>query len=252
MLEPYFQRDGVTLYHGESLGVLSALDVRVQMVLTDPPYSSGGMFRGDRTASTTAKYVSTGTLDARPEYSGDNRDQRGYLAWCSLWLLACYRLAAPGALAAVFTDWRQLPTTTDALQCAGWGWRGIFAWDKTAGSRPRLGGYRAQCEFVPWATAGPAPNVGVAGAGLCTAPTIRGDRRHQAEKPESVITALAAVCPPGGTLLDPFAGSGTSLVVAQRLGLKAIGIEIEERYCEVAAKRLAQHQLPFTEPQGTP
>jgi site-specific DNA-methyltransferase (adenine-specific) len=96
-------------------------DASVDAVITDPPYSSGGFTRGDRSASTTAKYTLTGTQIERPAFAGDNRDQRSFGYRCALWLSECLRVAKTGAPIAVFTDWRQLPTMTDAIQAAGSG-----------------------------------------------------------------------------------------------------------------------------------
>lgn len=91
------------------------------MVLTDPPYSSGGRSAQERTtATTTTKYVQSGSKAGTPDFEGDNRDQRSYGFWCSLWLGQCHRIAREGAVACVFTDWRQLPITMDALQAGGW------------------------------------------------------------------------------------------------------------------------------------
>lgn len=156
----------------------------------------------------------------------------------SLWTSAALRLAKPGALACLFTDWRQLPTTTDALQAGGWIWRGIAPWDKGS-SRPMLGGFRNQCEFVVWGTAGPRdPEARRCHAGVLRTPIVR-DRDHIAQKPEEVMRWLTGAAPPGGLVLDPFLGSGTTARAAVDLGLRVIGIESDEAYCEVAAERMA-------------
>ena len=111
-MTPYYEEDGVTIYHGDALFVLPQLEAEsVDLVATDPPYSSGGAMRSDRTVSTVQKYVRSDTQAHRPEFSGDNRDQRSYAAWCALWLAGAYHVSKTGGLVACFTDWRQLPTT---------------------------------------------------------------------------------------------------------------------------------------------
>jgi site-specific DNA-methyltransferase (adenine-specific) len=114
-------------------------DACVDAIVTDPPYSSGGFTRGDRTGSTKTKYTLTRPLVNRPGFAGDNRDQRSFGYWCTLWLSECLRVAKLGAPICVFSDWRQLPTTTDVLQAGGFVWRGLVVWDKTEACRPAMG-----------------------------------------------------------------------------------------------------------------
>lgn len=266
-LAPYWTNGHLTLYHGDTLHVLAELrdaGTVVDHLASDPPYSSGGAFRGDRTGRTVDKYVWTSTKAHRPEFTGDNRDQRAYLAWCSLWLSAILPMTPEGAIVALFTDWRQLPTTTDALQAGGWVWRGLAPWDKGGGCRPTMRGFAAQCEFVVWGTNGPArPEVRpVCVRGVFPAPIVR-DREHIAQKPLTVMHDVLALCPPTvpldphevtasgltvpagatrpGLVLDPFLGSGTTLVAAHDLGLAGIGIDTDEHSLEVAARRLEEY-----------
>ena len=179
-----------------------------------------------------------------PSFTGDNRDQRGYAYWSALWLSECLRIAKPGAPICLFTDWRQLPVSTDMLQAGGWVWRGIVVWDKTEGARPTMGRFKAQAEFIVWASNGPMPTdrgVGTLNGVFRHAP-FRG-KQHIAGKPEGLMRDLVAICPPYGSILDPFMGSGTTLTAARALGYRVVGIEIEERYCEIAAKRIEDPPL---------
>ena len=244
-IEPYYQDDNATIYHGDCFEILHNLD-GIGAIVTDPPYSSGGAFRGDRAMKTTTKYVSSSTAAYRPEFAGDNRDQRSFLAWSTLWLNACRNASLPGAVLASFIDWRQLPVLTDAVQAGGWTWRGVAVWDKTLKCRPAAGQFSAQAEFVVWGTNGAAERreTGrqIPGVFAVAAPETA-QREHIAQKPDDVMRWVMRTVKPGCTVLDPFMGSGTTLRAAKDSGLKAIGIEVDERYCEVAAKRLAQEVL---------
>lgn len=75
---------------------------------------------------------------------------------------------------------------------------------------------------------------------------------HPTQKPLPLMTWCLSLVPDAQTILDPFAGSGTTLVAAKQLGRKSIGIELEEKYCEVAARRLSQEYIQFTEEPEKP
>lgn len=232
---------GATLHPGDCLDVLRSLpDGGVDAVVTDPPYSSGGAFRGDRMQGTRVKYVDTRNPGVGPEFTGDNRDQRAYGYWCALWLSECLRITRPGGACCLFTDWRQLPTTTDALQAGGWLWRGIAAWDKTEAARPRKGCFRNQCEYVVWGTKGPIPHEGPCLPGVWRKAVSGSGKVHIAGKPLAVMCGVVAICPEGGTVLDPFMGSGTTGVACLQTGRKFIGVEIDPAYFAVARGRVEE------------
>lgn len=229
-----------TLYHGDCLEIIPTL-CKVDAVITDPPYSSGGMVRGDRMTSTRDKYQSSTVDVEHPEFTGDNRDQRGFHAWAALWLMHALDITKPGGVAALFSDWRQMPTMTDALQSGGWVWRGIVPWDKV-NARPMPNRFRAQCEFVVWGTNGPR-DFNTEGAvyhpGILTEkPPAMDAREHSTQKPVGIMSTLCKIVPPGGVVLDPFMGSGTTGVGALVIGRAFIGIEKDERIFEIACRRI--------------
>lgn len=241
--------DSVTIIHGDCLHSIPSL-ATVDAVITDPPYSSGGMVRGDRMVNTREKYVQTDTETERADFTGDNRDQRGFVAWASLWLSMCMDVTAPGGVCCLFSDWRQLPSMTDALQSGGWVWRGIVPWDKGV-SRPMPNRFRAQCEFVAWGTNGPR-GFDTEGAtyhdGILRA-AAPPDRVHMTQKPVSIMARLVEIVREGEAVLDPFMGSGTTGIACIRTGRKFIGIEKDAHYFDVARARLerelSQLRLPL-------
>lgn len=230
-----------TLHHGDCLAWLRTLpSASVDALITDPPYSSGGAFRGDRTADTDEKYTGTQWQGRLPSFEGDTRDQRSFAYWEALVLSECLRIVKPSGVCAIFTDWRQLPSTTDAVQAGGWVWRGIAVWDKSEGTRPQKGRFRAQAEYVVWGSRGPLPIDREAPVlpGVFRSVVRRDDKHHQTGKPTEVMRWLAKYCAVGGTILDPFAGSGTTGVGALLEGFRFIGCERSEEYFAIANRRL--------------
>lgn len=253
-MKPYYADDYVTIYNAEALSVLELLPTAsVAVVVADPPYSSGGMMRSDRQATPSAKYRgwSHSSDETRPPasdtgtFSGDSRDSRSYGYWSALWLSQACRVAVSGAQCFQFTDWRQLPISTDAVQAGGWVWRGLLVWDKGVG-RPMKGRFRNHLEYIVWASNGPMPEADdIYPSTLLRHAPPSTERVHVTQKPVSLVTELLSVAPTG-MVLDPFMGSGTVLSAAKNVGRKAIGIELEERYCEIAAERCRQETLGLT------
>jgi len=224
-----------TLYCGDCMEVLPTIG-QVDAVITDPPYSSGGMMRGDRMQLTSAKYQSSEHKGIYPEFGGDTRDQRAYLSWCTLWLGLAMSKTAAGGILACFTDWRQLPTTTDAIQCGGWVWRGIGVWDKTEAARPQKGRYRNQAEYFVWGSSGPLKDVGPCLPGVFRYSSNSEAKFHITGKPIALMADMLGIC--GDTVLDPFMGSGSTGLATVKTGRKFIGIERDRAYFDIACERM--------------
>lgn len=234
------------LERGDCVQVLQQLpDDFCDAIITDPPYSSGGLHIGAKSKPTSQKYQITGTKRTYGDFGGDSRDQRSFAFWCHLWLTEARRVAKPGAPICTFADWRQLPTMTDALQAAGWTWRGVAVWDKTRGGRPSKGRFAAQSEFVIWGSNGAMPTERGVGClpGVFSHVVRQADKHHLTGKPTPLMRDLGQIAAPGGLILDPFAGSATTGVGALLEGRRFWGIEGDAHYFEVARERLEKLEV---------
>lgn len=240
------------MHCGEALAVLRDLATgSIDAVVTDPPYNSGGASSASRTTqSARQKYQNSDTKRSYPNFAGDNRDQRSFAHWCNLWLSECYRVTREGAPILLFTDWRQLPTITDALQAADFVWRGIAVWNKTGGCRPTRGRFAAQAEFVVWGSKGAMPLDRAAPTlpGVFSHVVKQADKHHLTGKPTLLMCDLMRIVEASSRVLDPFAGSGTTGIAAIQAGHHFIGVEREPAYYELSVERLRAAQLGL----GTP
>ena len=221
MTAPYYSDEWVTLYHGDCREVTAWLDADV--LVTDPPY--GRAWRQGDTGS------GRGWVSDRHEGIMNDGDTTVRDAALVLW---CERTAF------VFGDLTLAPPTGTKLTL-------VYGKGNDAGFTGAIGGYRRNVEGIY--LLGPhGSGLGGRSAVLSTRASTGGNLArttgHPHTKPQDVLTVLLEHCPPG-IVADPFAGSGSTLVAAKRLGRKAIGVELDERYCEIAAKRLAQGVLDF-------
>jgi site-specific DNA-methyltransferase (adenine-specific) len=229
------------LLPGDALDLLARLPAAsVDAVITDPPYASGGMSWTDRMREPTRKYQQSRVRTAYPMLWGDTMDQRTWMQWSIAWMHAVWRVLTPGGIICVFTDWRQLPATTDCLQWNGrFIWRGMTVWHKP-NARPVMGRFVSQCEYVIWGskgtlgtrTAPPIPGM------LSCMPVSTGQRQHLTEKPLPVMQWLLEIVPPGGVVLDPFMGSDVTGEAAIQRGCAFLGFELEPDSVAVAQARL--------------
>lgn len=238
-MTPYYADNAVTLYHGDCIEVMESLEEHaVDTVLTDPPYSSGGRREN---AKSIRKSMTRGVEDD-DWIRGDAMSTNGFIYLLRMCGIQWRRVLKPGGHSLTFIDWRMAPQLCAALETADLRQHPILVWDK---ARLGMGAiFRNQHEFIVHMSAGnPAAPQRRDVPNVLRFPSVR-DGDHPTEKPDALLqTLLSVVHPPGGIVLDPFSGSGSTLQAARALGHRAIGIEADERYCEVIAKRLGQDVL---------
>ncbi|MBB6053936.1 DNA-methyltransferase [Armatimonas rosea] len=233
---------GGILYHEDALELLATLEsASFDAIVTDPPYCSGGLTASERARPASVKYVQTRQKTTWPDFESESMDQNAWAQWTYRWLKECKRVAKDGAPIVIFIDWRQLPLMTTLLQWAGWRWLGVAVWDKTEACRPQRGRFAAQAEYIVWGAKGRLPpkrHVGSLPGVFRYRVEVPGVKLHMTGKPLALMEDLLRIVKPGGIIVDPFSGSGTTLLAARNLQLGYIGIEASHIYYEIAKKRL--------------
>ena len=203
-MKPYYQDAAVTIYHGDCQEVLPLLS-KADLVLTDPPYGIQAAKRG--------AHSSIRNSEAWPEAEWDNT-----------------RTAEALSLALQYSD-----------HAAVWG--GNYYADILKPSAAWLVWMKPQAETgFSMADVELCWTSGQFAARLKRMPRRDGNA-HPTQKPVALMAWTLGFFRDANTVLDPFMGSGTTLRAAKDMGRKAIGIDIEERYCEIAARRMAQSVL---------
>ena len=221
-MKPYYQDDACTIYHADCREILSKMPLNIaDMVLTDPPY---GMNR----------------------FATDGKD---FLQVVGPALQTAFtRLRSPGSMF-VFTSTAEVVNVANAV---GQPLKRLLWMYKPNDCTYPLGGWLLKSEAILWFHKG--DRLGLEerrpfkhDCYTVTSVGKEGVKGHPTVKPIAVVSDFVMRTHPGALVLDPFMGSGTTLLAAKRMGRKAIGIEIEERYCYLAAERLASERSLLAE-----
>lgn len=218
-VKPYYDHGGITIYHGDCREVLPSLGAAftVDLLLSDPPYgidldTDSSRFSGGNNVSKARRHARVPTRDriAGDAVPFDPTFLLGYGNDQIIW------------------GWNNFPDKLPRGACLVW----LKRYDEAFQS------FLSDAELA-WFSRGHGVYCrrDLSNNALCA------ERAHPSQKPVSLMSWCLDFVPKARTVLDPFIGSGSTLVAAKNRGLRAVGIEIVERYCEVAAKRLSQEVL---------
>ena len=219
-MKPYHEEDGVAIYHGDCLDVLRELpESSIRSVVTDPPFAFTGGISNGMTSVASDQFFAHWWNDVSASIVRAMREDGSGFVWCD-WRTAS--LIASGFAQDDYSRWRVSQMLYHFREMVGQGKPFRSTVDMIAYFR----GPKNKAEGIPNTT----PNF------ISSYWYYGKHPHHPSEKSLEIASKLVGWC--DGDLLDPFMGSGTSLVAAKMAGRNAIGIEKEEKYCEVAAKRL--------------
>jgi site-specific DNA-methyltransferase (adenine-specific) len=227
-MKPYYEDSQATIYHADSIEALTELRDSFDLVVADPPYTTGIASFGE-----DSKASGWGDIMNSAHFNG-------------MWLRECRRLIEnkQGAVW-VFNSWRSLPILCRASYEIQWAVKSVLVWDKDWIGPGGGGGLRPTYELCALFF---VDGFKIANRSCSDLWKVRGyvsgvkPNGHPAEKPVGLISRMIRESG-SKRVLDPFMGSGTTLEAAKQEGATAVGIEIEERWCEVAAQRLSQRVL---------
>lgn len=232
MTTPYYSDEFVTLYLGDCREAMAGMaDASVDCVITDPPYAdrTHANARATTLENGVDQFVSVSPEDLSSLLSECGRVSRGWVvATLDYHHAVAFDTDPPAGLRmmriGVWVKTNPTPQLTGDRPAQGWE---SIAYMHRAGGRAVWNGGGSHGNYVL---------------------RIADPTGHPTSKPLPMMESLVGRFTNGGNVvLDPFAGSGSTLVAAKALGRRAIGVELEERYCEIAARRLAQDVLDFTD-----
>ncbi len=239
-----FQNEFGVLYNEDALNVLKQLpDESIDFILTDPPFFISQEIKIARSGN--YKYKGKDIDLDFGEWDKQWKTEKEYLEWCYTWLKECVRILKPYRHLVFFFDKKKISYVCEFLEQNDMKFRSLLFWLKSNPvPRARKVDFMKALEMALWFTKGKVkseffnwqlgqhPDYVI--AGLPNKP-----RYHPTQKPEKVLEVwIKYLSKEGDIVLDPFCGSGTTLIVSQKLNRRFIGIEKEEKYCQIAEKRI--------------
>ena len=226
-MKPYYDHKGITIYHGDCLEIMPELELTGYNILSDPVWGNNTKCNAQRFTRTKSPWwscVDTSKITPHDDLQNDDRpfDPEPFISnKAILWGANHYSSRLPDS--------------------GGW-----LIWDKRKGaeSMAEKGWPLGEAELAWTNVLGSTRVFRNLWSGILRS-SEKGKFYHPTQKPIALMVWCFGFLSADIITIDPYLGSGTTLVAAKELGRKAIGIEIEEKYCEIAARRLAQEMLPF-------